>query len=58
MQPWLMVPYEDPDENSPASRFNKTFLTGKNTIERLNGVLKGKLICLLKNPMTQLNLLK
>lgn len=44
-----MTSFEDPIEDSPENRYNKVFLTARNTIERHNGVLKSRFRGLLKH---------
>ncbi|KAJ3640453.1 hypothetical protein Zmor_003747 [Zophobas morio] len=49
LQPFLITPFENPEENSPESRYNYHFIRARNVIERLNGVLKSRFRCLLKH---------
>lgn len=59
LEPWLLVPFHDnPNEGSPQGRYNKTFIRARNTIERLNGVLKGRFRCLSKQRILNYNPIK
>ncbi|GLV39336.1 uncharacterized protein CBL_20425 [Carabus blaptoides fortunei] len=50
LSPWLLECYpSDIEENSPHGRFNRLLRRARMTIERLNGVLKGRFRCLLKH---------
>lgn len=50
MRPWLMTPLrEELVENTPQWRFDRTFKRARSTIERCNGVWKGRFRCLLKD---------
>lgn len=48
--PWLLVQYPgEIQENTPQGRFNQHLRNARITIERLNGVLKGRFRCLLRH---------
>lgn len=44
-----MTPLRDPIQPGPAQRYQNTFKTARSTIERCNGVLKGRFRCLLQD---------
>lgn len=46
-QPWLMTPVPEVQPNSPEERFNKAHASGRNHIERTNGVLKSRFRCIM-----------
>lgn len=48
LQPYLMTPYLNPNENSPESRYNQSHSRARNCIERCIGLLKMRFRCLLK----------
>lgn len=48
LQPWLMTPFNNPQRNTPESRYNEAHVQARNCIERCNGVLKSRFRCLLK----------
>ncbi|XP_063391776.1 putative nuclease HARBI1 [Cydia fagiglandana] len=48
LRPWLHVPVTEPAEGTPAYRYNETFKVARATIERCNGLLKGRFRCLKK----------
>lgn len=45
LQPWLMVPFRNP-ESDGQENFNKHHIRARNCVERLNGVLKKVFACL------------
>ncbi|XP_054722629.1 putative nuclease HARBI1 [Uloborus diversus] len=49
LEPWLLTPHANPDENSREERFNRRFCTIRSGVERCNGVLKGRFRCLIKD---------
>lgn len=49
LRPWCLTPICNPQENTPEDKFNITFKKARVTIERCNGVLKGRFRCLLKD---------
>lgn len=48
LQPWLMTLFNNPQPNTPESRYNDSHLQTRNCIERCNGVLKSRFRCLLR----------
>uniref|UniRef100_A0A6P7GR91 Putative nuclease HARBI1 n=1 Tax=Diabrotica virgifera virgifera TaxID=50390 RepID=A0A6P7GR91_DIAVI len=46
-QPWLMTPVPGAQPNSPEERFNQAHASGRNHIERTNGVLKSRFRCIM-----------
>lgn len=49
LEPWLMTPINSPHLTMPEARYNRAHKSVRNVIERLNGVLKGRFRCLLKD---------
>lgn len=49
MRPWCLTPVLNAEENSPEFNFNTMFKKARCTIERCNGVLKGRFRCLIKD---------
>ena len=49
MQPWVLVPILNVDEDSPEGHFTYAHIRARNCIERLNGVWKMKWRCLTKH---------
>lgn len=49
LQPWLMTPITDAEENTPESRYTAAHIAARNCIERCFGVLKQRFRCLLKH---------
>lgn len=49
LQPWLLTPIENAQPDSPESRYTERHTATRNTIERLNGVLKSRFRCLIKH---------
>lgn len=47
LEPWLMTPVQGAAQNSPEARFNLAHASGRNCIERTNGLLKTRFRCLL-----------
>lgn len=45
LEPWLMVPFDNPPENSPQKRFNIALSQIRVIIEHINGLLKGRFRC-------------
>lgn len=48
LEPYLMTPFNTPDENSPEYRFNLRHMSARNVVERCIGVLKSRFRCLLR----------
>lgn len=46
LEPWLLVPFPDPMENTPEARFNTSLSTIRILIEHVNGILKSRFRCL------------
>lgn len=46
-QPWLMTPIAGAQPNSPEERYNQVHASGRNPIERTNGVLKTRFRCIM-----------
>ncbi|KAJ8953857.1 hypothetical protein NQ314_007197 [Rhamnusium bicolor] len=40
LQPFLMVPFQNPQEDSPQHRFNFAHIRARNCVERCIGILK------------------
>ncbi|KAK3924507.1 Putative nuclease [Frankliniella fusca] len=40
LEPWMIIPFGDPEEESPESRFNKCHCSDRNSVERAIGALK------------------
>lgn len=49
LQPWLLTPIENAAPETPEGRYTKLHCLVRNTVERLNGVLKGRFRCLLRH---------
>jgi hypothetical protein len=49
LEPWLFTPYTVVVEGTPQAQFNILLRSGRNVIERTNGVLKGGFRCLSKH---------
>lgn len=49
LEPWLLVPYDNPVAGAPEDHFNNAHMSARNTIERTFGVLKQRFRCLLKH---------
>lgn len=49
LQPWLLTPITDADDNTPEAMYTKAHISARNTIERCNGVLKQRFRCLLSH---------
>jgi hypothetical protein len=49
LEPWLFTPYTVVVEGTPQAQFNILLRSGRNVIERTNGVLKGRFRCLSKH---------
>lgn len=47
LEPYLMIPFLDPPDNSPESRYNRAHIVARNSIERCIGVWKYRFRCLL-----------
>ncbi|XP_041773187.1 putative nuclease HARBI1 [Anopheles merus] len=45
-EPWLVMPYRDPEEGSVESNFNIRHTKGRNVVERTIGILKTRFRCL------------
>ncbi|KAK3931268.1 Putative nuclease [Frankliniella fusca] len=40
IEPWMIIPFRQPDKETPDFRFNKTHCSDRNAVERCIGVLK------------------
>ncbi|XP_018909951.2 putative nuclease HARBI1 [Bemisia tabaci] len=49
LQPWLLTPIVGADPDSPQGRYTKAHILARNTVERVNGVLKQKWRCVKKD---------
>ncbi|XP_050507518.1 putative nuclease HARBI1 [Diabrotica virgifera virgifera] len=58
LQPFLLTPFENPQENTPESNYNYHFIRSRNVVEKLNGVLKSRFRCLLKHRALNYNPIK
>ncbi|XP_017463614.1 PREDICTED: putative nuclease HARBI1 [Rhagoletis zephyria] len=47
LDPWLLTPYRNAEENSPEMLYNERFTKARSIIERVFGILKGRFRCLL-----------
>ena len=48
LEPWLMVPFHNPEDGTREARFNKKHARARQVVERCFGVLKGRFRCLNK----------
>nr|XP_011302196.1 PREDICTED: putative nuclease HARBI1 [Fopius arisanus] len=48
LREWMMTPYQNPQDGSQEAAFNSSFCRARSTIERVNGILKMRFRCLLK----------
>lgn len=48
LQPYLMTPFQNPEEGSPEFRYNNSHSRARNCIERCIGILKMRFRCLLR----------
>lgn len=53
LEPWLMTPILDVDENTPEGRYTTAHCRARNSIERCIGLLKSRFRCLLKHRTLQ-----
>ncbi|RVE54128.1 hypothetical protein evm_001251 [Chilo suppressalis] len=49
LRPWMLTPLSNPPEGTAEHRYNEALKTTRATVERLNGVLKARFRCLLKD---------
>ncbi|RVE40141.1 hypothetical protein evm_015208, partial [Chilo suppressalis] len=49
LRPWILTPLSNPPEGTAEHRYNEAFKTTLATVETLNGVLKARFRCLLKD---------
>ncbi|XP_055714296.1 uncharacterized protein LOC129808542 [Phlebotomus papatasi] len=49
LRPWMMTPFGNPASNSPEERFNNYQTATRSIIERVNGILKSRFLCLLRH---------
>jgi len=40
IEPWMIIPFRQPEEDTPEFRFNKAHCSDRNAVERCIGVLK------------------
>jgi len=40
LEPWMIIPFGNTEEDSPERRFNKCHCSDRNTVERVIGALK------------------
>lgn len=55
LEPFLMTPFLNAEENSPESRYNYHHASARNCIERCIGLLKTRFRCLLKERVARYN---
>lgn len=48
LEPYLLTPFHEPNDNTPEAEFNNRLNSARNTIERCIGVLKMRFRCMLK----------
>lgn len=49
IEPWLLTPFLNCEENTPEERYNRCHKSTRNIIERCFGILKGRFRCLLRH---------
>ncbi|KAF5281758.1 hypothetical protein FQR65_LT14553 [Abscondita terminalis] len=49
LQPFLLTPIENAEQNTPEGNYNYHLIRARNVIEKVNGVLKGRFRCLLQH---------
>lgn len=49
LEPWLLTPVLNAEENSPEARYTHMHVKARNCVERCFGVLKGRFRCLHKH---------
>lgn len=49
LRPWLIVPFDDPEEGTFEEFFNDIFLPARSSMERGNGLIKMLFRCVLKH---------
>ncbi|KAJ8967731.1 hypothetical protein NQ314_002677 [Rhamnusium bicolor] len=55
LEPFLMAPFLNPQDDSPEARYNHHHSSARNCIERCIGLLKAKFRCLLKERVARYN---
>lgn len=49
LRPWCLTPIVEAEEGTPEALYNDAFKSARSTIERCNGVIKGRFRCLIKD---------
>lgn len=49
LQPWLMTPVLNAEENTPEGAYTRAHIRTRNVIERFNGCFKARFRCILKH---------
>lgn len=58
LQPWLLTPIVDADENTPEGRYTRGHILARNSIERCIGLLKQRFRCLIHHRVLHYNPIK